>query len=354
MKKTILVALIGTAMAAAIAATGCSASARIDGNPSSPPGTDQLPKGVLAVIPIMGSPLGLGAGFGSVWVTSENGNVLYRIDPATNKVVAQIDVGQAMCGTPAFGFGRVWVPDCNFGPHGLVVVDPATNHVVRTLADQVAGSVGIGAGSVWAGPRIDPATLSEQPLLRTGHDDLAITFGDGSVWVSDAVCSCSKLRHHQVSVSRIDPATGKVIATIKAGVRSIQNWAMFAGGKLWIYPWLQSSAVGDKSGNKIWRIDPRTNTATELTLADIHVTSLNTSVTAGMGSLWLRGEAAPRLVNNTLVVQDNIYRLNPRTLKITGKYPAASASWGFMTTGFGSLWIANFTTDTVWRDQVTG
>jgi len=239
MKKTILVALIGTAMAAAIAATGCSGSARTGGSPSSSPSPDQLPKGVLAVIPVMGGPLGLGAGFGSVWVTTENGIVLYRIDPATNKVVAQIDVGQAMCGTPAFGFGRVWVPDCNFGPHGLVVVDPATNHVVRTLADQVAGSVGIGAGSVWAGPRIDPATLSEQPLLRTGHDDLAITFGDGSVWVSDAVCSCSKLRHHQVNVSRIDPATGKVIATIKAGVRSIQNWATFAGGKLWIYPWLQ-------------------------------------------------------------------------------------------------------------------
>jgi len=293
MKKTILVALIGTAMAAAIAATGCSGSARTGGSPSSSPSPDQLPKGVLAVIPVMGGPLGLGAGCGSVWVTTENGTVLYRIDPATDKVVARIDVGQAMCGTPAFGFGRVWVPDCNFGPHGLVVVDPATNHVVRTLADQVAGSVGIGAGSVWAGPRIDPATLSEQPLLRTGHDDLAITFGDGSVWVSDAVCSCSKLRHHQVNVSRIDPATGKVIATIRAGVRSIQNWATFAGGKLWIYPWLQSSAVGDKSGNKIWRIDPRTNTATELTLADIHVTSLNTSVTAGMGSLWLRGEAAP-------------------------------------------------------------
>src|SRR5215467_10693576 len=173
-KKTILVALIGTAMAAAIAATGCSGSARTGGSPSSSPSPDQLPKGVLAVIPVMGGPLGLGACFGKVTVTTENGIVLYRIDPATNKVVAQIDVGQAMCGTPAFGFGRVWVPDCNFGPHGLVVVDPATNHVVRTLADQVAGSVGIGAGSVWAGPRIDPATLSEQPLLRTGHDDLAI------------------------------------------------------------------------------------------------------------------------------------------------------------------------------------
>src|SRR5262249_13511908 len=154
---------IGTAMAAAIAAAGCSGSAR-SGGPSSSPSPERLPKGVLAVIPTSGGPLGLGVGFGSVWVTSENGNVLYRIDPATKKVVANDKGGKAVRGGPGFGCGGVGVPDCNFGPHGLVVVAPATNRVVRTLADQVAGSVGIGAGSVWAGPRINPATLSEQPL----------------------------------------------------------------------------------------------------------------------------------------------------------------------------------------------
>jgi DNA-binding beta-propeller fold protein YncE len=355
MKKVIPAAGVAAVVLLAMLASGCGGSAgKASGAPAASPTGSPPPKGVLAVIRTPGGPLGIATGFGSVWVTSENGSVLYRIDPAANKVIARIDVGHAMCGVPGIGFGRVWVPDCDFGPQGLVVVDPATNRVVRAIGDQVAGSVGLGAGSVWAGPRIDPATLREQPLLNTGHDDLAIAFGDGAVWVSDALYP-SYHGHRHATVFRIDPATGKVTATIRAGVTSIQNWPMFDAGKLWVYPWLQNPARGDAAGDKIWRIDPRTNTATEMTIPHIDFANLNTAFTAGMGSLWVRGQPTGlRIVGNDLVGGDSLFRVDPRTLKVTGKYPVAAGTWGFMATGFGSLWVANFDNDTIWRDKVNG
>jgi hypothetical protein len=179
-KKMIPGAGVAAVVLLATLASGCGGSAGKTSSASgASPTVSPRPKGVLAVIPTPGGPLGIATGFGSVWVTSENGSVLYRIDPATNKVIARIDVGHAMCGVPGIGFGRVWVPDCDFGPQGLVVVDPATNRVVRAIGDGVAGSVGLGAGRVWAGPRIDPATFGEQPLLKTGHDDLASSSGAG-------------------------------------------------------------------------------------------------------------------------------------------------------------------------------
>ena len=41
-------------------------------------------------------------------------------------------------------------------------------------------------------------------------------------------------------------------------------------------------------------------------------------------------------------------------MKVIGTYPADGlAGGGFITVGMGSLWVANFATDTVWRDRVS-
>jgi YVTN family beta-propeller protein len=62
---------------------------------------------IVRTIPVGGNPAGIAAGFGSIWVASQDGTVT-RIDARTADVLATIHVG----GSPqdvATGFGRVWV-----------------------------------------------------------------------------------------------------------------------------------------------------------------------------------------------------------------------------------------------------
>jgi hypothetical protein len=326
-----------------IAAAGCGTAAKTSvtarHGPDSCVGAPSAPKGVQAVICTPGDPLGIGVGFGSVWVTSHNGTLVYRISPATNKIIATLDTGHQMCGYPAAGYGRMWVPDCD---NGLTVINPATNRIIRWMSAG-ALSIGFGAGSVWAGPRIDPATLRTRPTNAPGTGaNLTIAFADGSVWWSAPP-----------QVVRVDPATGKILAVMTAGVLgSDQNKLMFAAGKLWVYPWIENNSPQGDVGNEIWRIDPRTNTVTKLTIPHLPAISF-TDFTAGMGSLWVRGESrTPRLVNNNLVVPDVAYRLDPRTLKIIGKYPGSGQTYGVMIVAFGSLWLTNKDFGTVWRYEL--
>ena len=107
-----------------------------------------LPDGVDDVIRLSGAPTAVGAGFGSLWVASHRGSLLYRIDPDTNAIEAQIVMGTEQCGELAFGDELVWVHSCgNF--NSSFRVDPLTNAVVGS--DRWPGlSVGFGAGSLWA------------------------------------------------------------------------------------------------------------------------------------------------------------------------------------------------------------
>src|SRR4051794_37720805 len=89
------------------------------------------PPGVVA-IRTPGFPVHVSAGFRSIWVISHRGGYLYRIDPRTNRVVATIDVTDALCFVPTVAGGALWVSNCG----GLAAfetvykVDPATNRVV--------------------------------------------------------------------------------------------------------------------------------------------------------------------------------------------------------------------------------
>src|SRR6478672_13908737 len=47
-----------------------------------------------------------------VWISNSPKNNVTRIDPKTNQIVANIDVGKRPCSGLAAGFGSVWVPNC--------------------------------------------------------------------------------------------------------------------------------------------------------------------------------------------------------------------------------------------------
>src|SRR5208283_507076 len=124
-----------------------------------------------AVFPIEGAPDWQVLTDDAVWVTNGPKNTVHRLDPKTNKVLAAVTVGRRPCSGLAAGFGTVWVPNCgDRSGEGKSVsrIDMKTNEVVATLPigpAQSEGGVATGAGSFWMVSdqkgvlsRIDPAT----------------------------------------------------------------------------------------------------------------------------------------------------------------------------------------------------
>jgi YVTN family beta-propeller protein len=92
--------------------------------------------------------------------------------------------------------------------------------------------------------RIDPHTnrLAGRPV-RTGASLQSLAVGGGSLWVAN---------HDAGTVSRIDQASGKVVADIP--VPSEPHRVAYGAGAAW---------VGNWHDNSVSRIDPQTNRAVE-------------------------------------------------------------------------------------------
>jgi virginiamycin B lyase len=157
--------------------------------------------------------LSLAAGAGSVWILTDPKGILSRIDPATNRVVAQIRVAPFSYAA-AFAADAVWItntgPDDATGPGSIQRIDPSTNSVVATIPVGpvprflAAGNEGVwslnqGDGSVThIDPRTNRPVASLQLGMRGGGGDIAT--GGGVVWV----------RGTKVLLVAIDPTTNRV------------------------------------------------------------------------------------------------------------------------------------------------
>src|SRR5215470_14808038 len=170
-------------------------------DPTLPPGGH-----IAATIPDPASPVGVEAGFGSIWVANGPAGTIVRIDPASNQVVATIQAGRPVC-CLAFGANAVWA--ASFATDAVVRIDPAANAVVDSFP-----SGGLAPGG--------------------------ITFGDGFVWVAN---------HHgnpTGSVAKIDPATDTVIDVIPVGAASPTGGPSFLAavpGSVWAAVPNQSALV---------------------------------------------------------------------------------------------------------------
>ncbi len=117
-------------------------------------------------------PIALAAGQGAVWVVDDVSRTVFRVDPATNRVVRRLRLGFDPGGIAA-GYGSVWVTDAGGG--SVARIDPGSNRIGRSI--------------------------------RVGRDPLAVVAGEGSVWVGN---------YKDGTVSRIDPRSGSVV-TIPVG-----------------------------------------------------------------------------------------------------------------------------------------
>jgi ABC-type branched-subunit amino acid transport system substrate-binding protein len=89
---------------------------------------------------------GIAVGGGSVWVTSEQAGVLWRIAPDGRTAARPILVGQGAAYV-AYGAGGVWI--ANYLDGTVTRVDPRTNEVGAKVPVGAVQALAAGAGSAW-------------------------------------------------------------------------------------------------------------------------------------------------------------------------------------------------------------
>jgi YVTN family beta-propeller protein len=197
----------------------------------------------------------LGFGEGALWLSNFDDNSVWRVDPATNQVVAKITVGSAPEGI-AFTPGAVWVANHHGTPYGSVArIDPATNRVVATV----------------------PAGL---PQLCCGPQGIAGT--PDAVWVGVPNLD---------ALVRLDPAANTVAAQVQ--VRPACGGVAADADGVWI--------AGGCGSNAVFRIDPQTNRV----VARIVVTGKTRAVALGLGAVWVTTDTS-------------LVRIDPTTNKVAG------------------------------------
>jgi YVTN family beta-propeller protein len=247
-------------------------------------------------------------GFGSIWVSNHHGGSVSRIDPTTNKVVATIPTGDESGGI-GVGHGAVWV--AIYSNNQVMRIDPATNTGKSYVMgkEPIQGSPAFGFGSLWVGhasyiARVDPASAK---VIGQLHGYTLPLIHGGQLW---AVRTGKK-----AAVVRLDPSTGRALETLDAkgppmgfGLGSVWVGApgpgQFAAGKVLRFDAASGKALGSaKVGSDpapavghgvVWVYNGGDGTLLRLNPSTMKTTLITTvpsneygEPTSAFGSLWV-------------------------------------------------------------------
>ena len=204
----------------------------------------------------------------------------------------------------------------------IIRIDPKTNRAVEPFTgfDKPCGGLVSAFESVWVPncgngtlSRIEPKTGKVTATIEVAVAPvpmspvpMAIAAGPDSIWL---------LSDERTTISRIDPTANSVVAEVR--VEAGCNSLVFAESALW----LTCPAL-----NKVIRVDPRTNLATKR----IEVAAKPMSLTFGEGSIWVFCQT-----------DGKVARIDPKTDKVTATIelgiPNAEGNIAF---GEGSVWVS--------------
>jgi hypothetical protein len=316
-------ATAAAALAAAVVVQGLPPA----GRPAAWPGVTGLDRHVRDAVPI-GAADGakVAAGPDAVWVLlNRHGapdDLLVRVDPATDRVVARIPVG-ANAATVAVGEGAVWVLRADPRRTDLVRVDPASNRVagtrrLRPAGDGPTGLVAelvVAGGAVWVvGPqglvRVDPGSGRVRTVLAEARyaplGGLAAA-GD-SVWVVSAA-----------DVLRVRRSDGALLGRVRFGDRAVFpiDGLAAGAGSLWVF-----------GNGQAVRIDPGTGRAV---------------AAVPIGAPWtaVEGAAVGAGDDHTMVVRGArvLYLLDPAANRVQAEVSLPGA--GAVAVGAGAVWVTD-------------
>jgi DNA-binding SARP family transcriptional activator/DNA-binding beta-propeller fold protein YncE len=203
------------------------------------PVTDTL----VRTIPVGVGPTAITATGPDIWVANTMDGTVSRISAVTDDVIQTIWAGVAPTGLVA-GAGAIWVAD--EAASTLSALSPVSGQLIRTIALPAAPfGVAFGAGAVWVTSprlgsitRVDPRRGRPDQPIPVGDDPTAIAFGFGSVWVADSL---------DRTVSRVDPGRAAVTEVIPVG--SSPDAVAVAGGSVWSADRLASEVTRISAGN---------------------------------------------------------------------------------------------------------
>ncbi len=295
-----------------------------------------VPATIAAKVTLDARPTAMAHGAGSIWVA--NGDIVSRIDPATNRVVASVTLGPGA--SVGAGDAGVWIS--SYGANVVGRVDPATNTVLAAVAVVGPDFVTVDRTDVWvtssdAGTvtRIDPVKNEVVATISVGSYPAAVATGDGTVWVTRIV----PIGDTVAQVVRIDPATNTV-ATRTSLPRVVlptldrfgTEWpmhAVVADGDLWV-------------AHTVAGVVSRSDRTTGVIAASIPLVEGVEAITAADGFIWVTVSS----LESTLLDQSVIAKIDPRTntvVEVLGVGERRSAT-GRGLVGLaaveGSLWVA--------------
>lgn len=262
----------------------------------------------------------------AVWMADRAAGALVRIAAKDNATGTPVKVGSQPCASLALAFDSVWVPLCGDG--GIARVDLAGQKVTataRATAADPGGRIASSVGSIWVVTdrngvvsRIDPDTGAAVAEVYVPKGAAAVATGPDALWItSEEAGRLTRVNPHNTevveeiavgprpgrlavgeggvwtlngdgSVSRVDPQTNKVVATITLG-GGIAGGDIAAGaGSVWV----------SAPGSPLVRIDPRTNRAVQRFTGEG-----GGAVLVAHGSVWVA--AGPRTT----------WRLDPRLVE---------------------------------------
>jgi virginiamycin B lyase len=186
----------------------------------------------------------------------------------------------------------------------------------------------IGFGSLWVSnaglggvQRIDPATNKVIALVKANNPCAAMAAGYGSLWVAS---------RRDKSIYRIDAKSNKVTATLRVTIADSE--ASLAAGEDGI--WALTAQKGVLS-----RINPETNEV----VAQISVKPYSYAAASGYGAIWVTNTGRPRTT-----VKGSVQRIDPKTNAVVATITVKSQP-RFLAVGEGAVWVLNQTDGTVSR-----
>jgi YVTN family beta-propeller protein len=295
-----------------------------------------IEKTAVATIHLKGFPDWLEIGFGSLWVSNVGLGAVQRIDPETNKVVAEIKVNRP-CAAMAASYGSLWV--ASYKDKAIVRIDAKNNQVSASIPVMVAdseASIAAGEGGVWVLTddqgvlsRINPDTNQVAAQIKVKPYSYAAMAGFGAVWVTNTgKAPESRSQGHpgnesHGSVQRIDPQTNRVVATI--AVRSQPRFLAVGEGAVWVL---------NQTDGSVSRIDPNTNRV--VATIEVGVPGPGGDIAAGEGAVWIR---ATKILLSVI---------DPKTNQVIQRFGPAQGS-GAVRVGNGNVWVSAHDVNKVWR-----
>jgi DNA-binding beta-propeller fold protein YncE len=273
-------------------------------------------------------PFRVAAGAGSVWVLSRGPRpcspsepcTVSRIDPRSNRLVGTPTRLPADGWDLAVGAGSVWATQFD---GRLVRIDARTGRIGARISARpiyFGSVVAFGGGFVWTGnddernrsgsvSKIDPATNRVIGNLPGLGSPQSIAFGQGAVWVAD----------HAGWLVKIDPARLEVVARRRLDF-----------GPHGVVATPHAVYVADAHGGRLLQADPET-------LKAKRIAALSPGpITPAVGAGWIWSSSAEAWGGTTK--DDRVLRIDPATLRVVqvfhlgGNVPSVAF-------GFGSLWV---------------